>query len=109
MLTFTLGAGHNGIDPSAETVSLQVSGGTAAFSVTIPAASFKKDRSGRFAFQGTINRVRMIASIRPLRDGAFEFEIEGERVNLKGVANPVTVNLTIGDDSSSRSVKAKIE
>jgi hypothetical protein len=44
-----------------------------------------------------------------LRNGAFEFEIEGERVNLRGVANPVTVNLAIGDDSGSRSVSAKIE
>jgi hypothetical protein len=109
MITLTLGAGNNGVDPSAETVSLQVTGGTAAFSVAIPAGSFKKDRSGRFTFQGTINGVRMLASIRPLRNGAFEFEIEGERVNLKGVANPVTVSLTIGDDTGSRAVRAKIE
>jgi hypothetical protein len=109
MVTFTLGAGSNGIDPAAETVGLQVSGGRAAFSVTIPAGSFKKDRSGRFTFQGTINRVRMAAQIRPLRGNTFEFEIEGERVDLKVVANPVTVNFTIGDDGGSRTVKAKIE
>ncbi|MGB7947642.1 MAG: hypothetical protein WCH75_08170, partial [Candidatus Binatia bacterium] len=60
-------------------------------------------------FRGTINAVRAIVSIRPLPNDAFEFEIEGERVSLKGVANPVTVSLTIGDDSGSRSVKAKIE
>jgi hypothetical protein len=44
-----------------------------------------------------------------LRDGAFRFEIEGERVNLRGVGNPVTVGLTIGDDGGSAEVKAKIE
>lgn len=109
MFTFTLGAGSNGIDPAAETVGLQVSGGRAAFSVTIPAGSFKKDGSGRFTFQGTINKVRMVALIRQLRGNTFEFEIEGERVDLKGVANPVTVSLTIGDDSGSRSGRAKIE
>jgi hypothetical protein len=109
MLTFTLGTGSNGIDPGAETVSFQVSGGKAAFSVTIPPGSFKKDRSGRFTFQGTINRVKMEGQIRPLRGNSFEFEIEGARVDLKGVANPVTVNLTIGDDSGSGTVKAKIE
>lgn len=109
MFTFTLGAGSNGIDPAAETVSLQVSGGKAAFSVTIPAGSFKKDKSGQFMFQGTINKVRMAASIRPLRGNTFQFEIEGERVDLKRVANPVTVDLAIGDDSGSRSVRAKIE
>jgi hypothetical protein len=109
LFTFTLGAGSNGIDPVAETVSFQVSGGKATFSVTIPPGSFKKDRSGRFTFQGTINRVKMAGQIRPLRGNSFEFEIEGARVDLKGVANPVTVNLTIGDDGGSRTGKAKIE
>jgi hypothetical protein len=109
MITFTLGAGSNGLDLTTDTVNLQVTGGRAAFTVTIPAGSFKKDRSGRFTYQGTINRVRLLASLRPLREGTFEFEIEGERVNLKGVANPVTVNLTIGDDGGSGAVKAKIE
>jgi hypothetical protein len=108
MATFTLGAGNNGFDLTAETVRLQVTGGTAAFSVTIPPGSFKKDRSGQFAFQGTADKVRLRSSIRPLRDGAFEFEIDGDRVNLNGVANPVTVSLTVGDDSGSRSVRAKI-
>jgi hypothetical protein len=109
MATFILGAGNNGIDLSAETVSLQVKGGAAAFSVTIPPGSFKKDRSGQFTFQGSADKVRLQASVRPSRDGAFEFEIEGDRVKLEGVANPVTVSLTVGDDSGSRSVRAKIE
>jgi hypothetical protein len=109
MINFTLAAGSNGIDPSAETVTLQVSGGKASFSVTIPPNSFKKQRNGEFAFQGTINRVRLQASIRPKRDSAFELEIEGDRVNLKGVANPVSVSLTIGDDGGSGVGKAKIE
>jgi hypothetical protein len=108
-IDFTLGAGNNGLDLSAEPVILEVKGGKAAFSVTIPAGSFKKDRSGQFGYQGTINKVNILASIRPVRDGAFRFEIEGERVNLRGVANPVTVGLAIGDDAGSTVVKAKIE
>ena len=106
---FTLGAGSNGLDLPNESVSLEVKGGTGAYSVAIPAGSFKKDGSGRFTFHGTIDRVKLEASIRPLRDGAFEFEVETEGANLKGFANPVTVNLTIGDDGGSRTVKAKIE
>ncbi len=109
LATVTLGADNNGFDLATESLSLEVTGGRAAFSVTIPPGSFKKDRSGRFAYQGTINRVRLLASLRPLRDGAYHFEIEGDRVNLKGVANPVTVRLTIGDDGESRAFKAKIE
>ncbi len=107
--TFTLGAGSNGLDPPKETVSLEVKGGTGAYSVAIPVGSFKKDGSGRFTFQGTINKVKLEASIRPLRDGAFEFEVETEGANLKGFANPVTVTLTIGDDGGSRTVRAEIE
>ena len=71
MATFTLGGGSNGLDLPKEMVSLQLTGGTGAFSVTIPAGSFKMDRSGGFTFQGTINRVKLEASIRPLRGGAF--------------------------------------
>lgn len=109
MATFTLGAGSNGLDPFKETVSLEVKGGTGAYSVAIPAGSFKKDGGGRFTFQGTINKVKLEASIRTLRDGAFEFEMETEGANLKGFANPVTVSLTIGDDGGSRTVRAEIE
>ena len=107
--TFTLGAGSNGLDLTTDMVSLQLTGGTGAYSVTMPAGSFKTERSGRFTFQGTINRVKVEASIRPLRGGAFELEAVFERANLKGMANPVTVSLAIGDDGGSRAVRAKIE
>lgn len=106
---FTLGGGSNGLDLPTETVSLEVKGGTGAYSIATPAGSFKKDGNGRFTFQGTINRVKLEASIRPLRDGAFDFEVQTEGANLKGFANPVTVSLTIGDDGGSRTVRAKIE
>jgi len=108
-IPFTLGTGNNGINLQAETVILKVNGGRATFSIKIPPGSFKKDGSGHFTFQGTIDKARMLASIRPLRDSTFEFEIEGDGVNLKGVANPVTVSLMIGDDGGSASVRAKIE
>ena len=107
--TFTLGAGSNGFDLLTETVSLHVSGGAGAYSVTIPAGSFKKEGSGAFKLLGTINRVKIDASVRPLRGGAFEFAVETEGANLKGFSNPVTVSLTIGDDGGTRSVRAKIE
>lgn len=107
--TFTLGAGSNGLDLPREAVGLQVTGGTGAFSVSFPAGSFKMDKTGGFTFRGTINRVKLEASIRPLRDGAFQFEAETEGANLKGLANPVTVRLIIGDDGGSRAVRAKIE
>jgi hypothetical protein len=108
LVTFTLGSGSNGIDPTKEAIRLQLKGGSGAYSVTIPAGSFKKDRSG-FTYQGAIDRVKLRASIRPSRDGAFEFELENERANLKGFANPVTVSLAIGNHGGSVAVSAKIE
>jgi hypothetical protein len=107
--SFTLGAGSKGLDLSTEPVTLQVKGGSGAYSVTIPAGSFKKDGSG-FKFQGTINRVKLLeTAIRPGRDGGFDFEIQTEGANLKGIANPITVNLTVGEDGGSKTVRAKIE
>lgn len=107
--TFALDAASDGIDPVKEPVTLEVTGGAGAFSLTLPAGSFKVDRSGGFLFQGAIKRVKLQASIRPLRDGSYQFEIETDGANLKGMANPVTVSLAIGDDRGSRTVRAKID
>lgn len=60
--TFTLGAGNNGVDPAKENVSLQVTGGTGACSLTIPAGSFKADRGGEFKFQRNIDGVKVNSS-----------------------------------------------
>jgi hypothetical protein len=109
LAVFTLGAGSNGIDLAKEAVSVQVTGRSGAYSVTIPAGSFKPDRGGAFKFLGTINRVKLDAAFRPLAGGGFEFEVETAGANLKGFSNPVTVNLTIGDDGASKTVKAEIE
>ena len=106
---FTLSKGSNGIDVVKEPVALQVKGGKADYLVTMPAGSFKMNKNGAFEYLGTINGVKIVASIRQARAGAFDFEIVTERANVKGIANPVTVSLTIGDDGGSRTVRAKIE
>ncbi len=41
LATFTLGAGSNGLDLPKEMITLQLTGGSGAFSVSIPAGSFK--------------------------------------------------------------------
>jgi hypothetical protein len=106
--TCALGTGSNGLGIPIEIVSLQLKGGTGAFSTTIPAASFKRG-NGQFNFEGTINGVKLEASILPLRSGNFEFEAKGKGANLTGLANPVTVNLAIGDDGGSAIVTAKFK
>ena len=104
---FTLGAGSNGIDPLTEDVKLELMGGTGSFTTTIPAGYFKKDKKGRFQFEGTINGVDLQAKITRFGHHQFKCEVEGEQAELAGIANPVTVALTIGNDSGSTTVKAR--
>jgi hypothetical protein len=103
---FTLGAGSNGIDPLTEDVKLELTGGTGSFTTTIPAGSFKKDKKGRFQFEGTINGVDLQAKITRFGRHQFKCEMEGEHAELTGIANPVIVSLTVGDDSGSTAVTA---
>ena len=103
--TLTLGASNNGIDPLTQAVAVQV--GT--FSTTIPAGSFKL-KKGRFTFEGVINGVKLEAVLRPLILGNnYEFKVEGKGADLTGTENPVTVKLTIGDDSGSKPVSAQFK
>ena len=100
---FTLGPNNNGIAPLTEAVTVQV--GT--FSTTIPAGSFTL-KKGRFTFEGVINGVRLEAVLRSLVLGNdYEFKVEGKGADLTGTVNPVTVGLTIGDDSGSTAIRAK--
>jgi hypothetical protein len=100
---FTLGPNNNGIAPLTEAVTVQV--GT--FATTIPADSFTL-RKGRFTFEGVINGVKLEAVLRPLILGNdYEFKVEGKGADLTGTTNPVTVGLTIGDDSGSTTIRAK--
>jgi hypothetical protein len=102
---FTLGAGSNGINPLTEDVKLQV--GT--FSTTIPAGSFKQDPKGRFKFEGVISGVSLEVQIVPLGGNDFEFKAEAQGTDLSGIVNPVTVELTIGDDGGSTTVTAEFD
>ena len=103
--TFTLGAGSNGIAPLTEPVIIQV--GT--FSTAILACSFKQHK-GRFVFEGTINGVHLQAVLRSLILGNdYELKVEGHGADLTGTKNPVTVSVTIGDDSGSKAITAKIK
>jgi 6-phosphogluconolactonase (cycloisomerase 2 family) len=118
-----LGATSDGIDPLSETVELQV--GT--FSATIPAGSFKQRGKHEFEFRGQMNDADLRIIIeRADRDDRWDrkdhdkrkgpdegkeylFTAEGKGHILAGVANPVTVGLTIGDDEGSTTVKADID
>jgi len=102
---FTLGEGSNGINPLTEDVKLQV--GT--FSTTIPAGSFHQDHRGRFKFEGVINGVSLEVQIVPLGGNDFQFKAEAQGADMMDIVNPVSVELTIGDDGGSATVTAAFD
>ena len=103
--SFTLGRSSNGINPVTENLTLKI--GT--FSVTIPPGSFKLNPDGTFAFQGVINGVSLQVQIVPLGNNIFTFKAQGTDVDLTGLTNPVTVVLTIGNNTGSTTVTAQFQ
>ena len=51
--------------------------------------------------------MKLKAQIVPLGNNIFTFNAEGKGVDLTGLTNPVTVVLTIGDDTGSTAVTAQ--
>ena len=101
---FTLGKDSNGIDPVTEPVTLKI----ADFTTTIPPRSFRKGPAGVYAFAGKINQVSIEALITPLGNKRFGFQAAAYGVSLSVTNNLVTVELTIGDDRGTTSVKPVI-
>ena len=101
--TLTLGTSSNGVAPLTEVVIVQV--GT--FSTAIPAGSFTL-KKGRFMYEGVINGVTLEVVLQSLILGKdYRITVEGKGADLTGTVNPVTVGLTIGDDSGSKTVTAE--
>jgi hypothetical protein len=103
--TFTLGSSSNGINPLAEKVTLRIG----SFGTVIPDGSFIQDKKGRYKFEGVIDGVRLEIVITSLRGNQFEFKAEGKGADLTGTVNPVTVQITIGDDAGLITVNAELD
>lgn len=107
--TFTLDASSNGLDLATEILSFRMIGGPVTYAVVIPAGSFNADKSGRWTYRGTIDKVKLIGMLRSSGTNTFEFALETADLPLQGIVSPVTITLTIGDDGGSQTVKARIE
>ncbi len=100
---FALGSGSDGIDPRAEAVTLDVGG----YSVAIPPGSFRATRRGAFVFEGTIGGARLELRIAPTRaSGGYRFTASARGATVPVMANPVTIRLTIGNDSGAATLRA---
>jgi hypothetical protein len=93
---FTLGASSNGINPPKSVVTLQLN----SYIVTLPIGSFTSEQEG-YSFEGVVNGVSLKMQIRPLSSRQYSFHASGHGTNFTGIAPPVTVGLTIGDDSGT--------
>jgi YVTN family beta-propeller protein len=113
--SFTLSSiASNGIHPLTEPVTLQV--GT--LSITIPPGSFRnrenenedegEHEDGFFTFHGVIDGVQLKALIKRTGTLRYAFHAKAKGANLTGTNNPVQVTLTIGDDTGTASVTARI-
>ena len=123
---FALGTGGS-INPLTQPVTLTIG----SYSVTIPAGSFVK-RHEAYEFAGVINGVRLTVLIRPKHSEEGDRGEDGDNDNddknnnrcttatftvfakargpiLKGTTNPVTVIISIGDNTGTTKVQAEFE
>ena len=94
---FTLGAGSNGIDPSAEGVTFAVG----PYQSTLQPGWLRPDRRGDLVFSGAVQGAELEARFSDRGNGMWTFSLGGSNAPLGGLADPVTVTLTIGDDTGS--------
>jgi hypothetical protein len=103
--TFTLGPTSDGINPPNEAVSL----GVGSFEITFPQGTFKLTPTGAFAFEKTINGMKIEATISPTATpDVFSFEFEFKNAaDPTGGTNTTPVALAIGNDSGSTTAKVE--
>jgi hypothetical protein len=79
------------------------------YTVTFPAGSFNLNANGTHNFNGVINGVSLSVQIAPTSYNSFAFKAERSGADLSGITHPVTVVLTIGDDSGSTTATAQFK
>jgi hypothetical protein len=100
--TFSLGD-NNGISPPTELVQLRFGN----FSTTISKGSFQP-KNGGFAYVRFVNGVPTFAmTIQPLGGNKYFFGAATQSATLTGTANPVTVQVTVGDDGGTTTTQAR--
>jgi hypothetical protein len=97
---FTLGTMSNGINPVSEAVTLNVNG----YIVTVTPGSFRLGSDGSWKFRGIVNGNPLQMQISPLGNSLYSVSAQGGGSNLAG--SPISITLTIGDDSGTATAEA---
>lgn len=100
----TLGANGLAFNPATDIVTLKI--GTVTTS--IPVGAFQPKNNG-FAFKGKIGNVNIGADIQPQGANQYLVGIAGKGASLTGVTNPVSVTLTIGNNTGTKLVDVKAD
>jgi hypothetical protein len=95
---FRLAANSDGINPLLDPVTLQLGG----FSTVIPAGSFIKSEGG-YRFEGLIDGVELRLRLQSSRGSSFTLLSEARGLDPRALEFPVSVNLTIRNDTGSTS------
>ncbi len=77
--------------------------------LTILPGSFTEEEPGRFEFEGPINGADVKMEIDQIFGVTFQFKVEAETIDLTDTANPVDVELAIGDDGGTATVRLEGE
>jgi hypothetical protein len=96
---FRLAHNSDGIDLASDALMLTVD----TVSISIPAGSFHKTKSGAWRYEGKLDSMHIAAELTPVRNtsNAYMLMIEVKGASLTSADKPYTVTLTIGDDSGT--------
>jgi hypothetical protein len=107
-VALTLGTNNTAIFPLAKDVNLTIG----SYIVTVPAGSFKLltngSKAGGYTYTGTINGVTLTGQLSPTGTNSYVFTASATGV-VPATSNPVPVTISIGTDSSTASVTARIK
>ncbi|MFL6388911.1 MAG: Ig-like domain-containing protein [Terriglobales bacterium] len=101
--SFQLGPGNNGIDPARDVLSFAGPGGVA---FKIPLSAFRNN-DHQLKFEGFLNGIHCEIELKPIEKDVFAAKIEIEGIQGLVSANPVPVELRIGEDIGDASVNLK--
>jgi probable HAF family extracellular repeat protein len=99
----TLGSASNGIAPGKEPVTLTLAGAT----LTLPPDSFGAG-AHTYTFAGKLGGGRLVMTLRAVGAGSYRLTATGSGYDLPAARLPLSVQLTIGDDTGTTDAKAVI-
>lgn len=99
---FVLGAGATPINPATQGLTLTIG----VYSVTIPAGAFQQSAQGWFEYDGTMNGGDLRIRLTQTGANSYEIKVHALDVDMGSPTDPVTMKLTIGNNSGTTQVDA---